>query len=243
MPGSIANEFERRFAVRCIEAYGSTEAGLPVFRPVNEALRPGSCGRMLSEWYDVMLADPDTDLPVADGEIGEILVRPKVPYTTFLEYYGMPEETARAWRNLWYHTGDSARQDEAGYFYFVDRTSDRIRRRGENIASHDIEAVLNSHPDVAEAAAVGVPAAEGEDEVKVFVVTLTDSDIEPNSLIDHCQRHLPYFALPRYIERVTELPKTPSGKLQKKELRARGLTGNEWDRGPQIPNRSVRQSI
>jgi crotonobetaine/carnitine-CoA ligase len=230
MPGPIAAEFEIRFGATCIEAYGSTEANLPIFRPVGEPLRPGSCGRVLSEWYDVMLADPDTDLPVPDGEIGEILVRPRVPFTMFTDYHGMPDATVRAWRNLWYHTGDSARRDSDGYFYFMDRTSDRIRRRGENIASQDIEAVINNHPDVAESAAIGVPAAEGEDEVKLFVVATSDALIRPAELIAHCSQHLPYFAVPRYVEVISELPKTPNGKLQKKKLRALGVTGAEWDR-------------
>ncbi|MGW5152390.1 AMP-binding protein [Rhodococcus koreensis] len=229
VPGPIAVDFEVRFGARCVEAYGSTEAGLPIFRPLGELIRPGSCGTVLSDWYDVILVDPETDLPVEIGEVGEILVRPRVSFTTFDSYFGMPEATVRAWRNLWYHTGDSARRDTEGYYYFVDRTSDRIRRRGENIASHDIEAVLNSHAAVAESAAVGVPAEEGEDEVKVFVVPASPG-ISPENLVDHCASQLPYFAVPRYIEIVPELPKTASGKLQKKQLRALGVTGAEWDR-------------
>lgn len=230
LPGPIAEDFQNRFGVTCLEAYGSTEAGLPIFSPPEKPVRPGSCGKVLELWYEVLLVDPETDLPVSEGEIGEILVRPRVPFTMFDCYYKMPEATVRAWRNLWFHTGDLAFRDEDNYYFFVDRTSDRIRRRGENIASHDIEAVLSSHQHIEECAAIGVPAEEGEDEIKVYVVLSGEAAINCPDLIAHCDRQLPYFAVPRYIEVIPQLPKTPSGKVQKKELRSLGVTGVEWDR-------------
>ena len=230
LPSVIARSFERRFGVTCIEAYGMTEICLPLYRPMDEPLRPGSCGKPLADWFDIQIVDPDTDEPVRVGEVGEIVVRPKGAYTTFTEYQAMPERTVEAWRNLWFHTGDAGRCDEDGYFYFVDRTNDRIRKRGENVTAYDIEVVLCEYPGVVEAAVVAVPAAEGEDDIKAVVVLAPDVCLDPVKLVDHCVPRLPYFSIPRYVEVRQDLPKTPSGKILKRELRADRDPASEWDR-------------
>lgn len=229
LPAGIATDFESRFSVRCVEAYGMTEVCLPLYRPRDGKLRPGSCGKVLADWFEVQLVDEDTDDPVPAGQVGEIVVRPKVPFTTFLGYHAMPERTVEAWRNLWFHTGDSAWCDEDGYFYFADRTRDRIRRRGENISSYDIELVLTRHPDVQEAAAVAVPASEGEDEILALVVPRAGVQLDLRALIAHCGSELPYFAVPRYVRELARLPKTPNGKVLKRDLRAQSVEG-AWDR-------------
>lgn len=232
IPAAIAFDFEKRFGTSCHEAYGMTEICLPLYRPKNEPLRPGSCGKPLEDWFQVQVVDPETDEPVADGEVGEIVVRPRVPFTTFLGYHGMPERTVEAWRNLWFHTGDAARRDEDGYYYFMDRLNDRIRRKGENVTTYDIELALSELPEVEEVAVVAVPAAEGDDDIKAFLVVTPGSELDPVDVLNQCAERLPYFAVPRYLEMVDVLPKTATGKILKRELRrADESAGAEaWDR-------------
>ncbi|MDV3125342.1 AMP-binding protein [Mycobacterium sp. 21AC1] len=231
IPAVIAEDFERRFDTTCVEAYGMTETCLPIYRPIDEPLRPGSCGKALEEWFEVAVVDPETDEPVPDGEVGEIVVRPRIPFTTFLHYHAMPERTVGAWRNLWFHTGDAGRRDADGYYYFLDRLNDRIRRKGENVTAYDIEVALTELPDVEDCAVVAKPAAEGEDDIKAFLV-LADGVTEPDPLavLGHCVKRLPYFAVPRYLEYIGELPKTPTGKVLKRTLRAMPDSRAEWDR-------------
>jgi crotonobetaine/carnitine-CoA ligase len=147
-------------------------------------------------------------------------------------YNAMPERTVEAWRNFWFHTGDAARRDEDGYFYFVDRIKDCIRVRGENISSYEIEKVLSEHPAVAEAAAVAVKSelVGGEDEVKACVVLKSGQRLTPQEVLDFCQPRMPYFAVPRYVEFVEALPKTPTEKVRKTALREAGITVATWDR-------------
>lgn len=228
LPSRLARTFPQRFGFECVEAYGMTEISLVLFRPDGDPARPGSSGKPYGNMFDLALLDPDTDQPVAPGTVGEIAIRPRHAWTIATGYDGMPEATAETFRNLWFHTGDAAWMDDEGYYYFVDRIRDRIRRRGENVSSFEIERAVGSHPAVIESAAVGVPADEGEDDIKVVVVT--SRCVTPEEVVDHCRIHLPYFAVPRYIEFASELPKTPSGKTIKAEIRKRGVTGTEWDR-------------
>jgi crotonobetaine/carnitine-CoA ligase len=148
-------------------------------------------------------------------------------------YYGRPHETAEAFRNLWFHTGDYGRRDEDGFFYFVDRKKDAIRRRGENITSSEVETAINAHPAVAENAVIAVPSELGEDEVMACVVLHPGTELDFAELIAFLDKRLPYFMVPRYLEVLPELPKTANEKVQKVELRRRGdngLTAGTWDR-------------
>lgn len=147
----------------------------------------------------------------------------------------MPDKSSEAFRNLWFHTGDGLRRDEEGWYYFVDRLKDALRRRGENISSFEIEQALLSHDMIQEVAAIGVPADQeaGEDEVMVFVVPTSRGHLTAESVWEYSERQLPDFAIPRYIEIVDSLPKTPSEKVRKIELRERGVTAHTNDRGPQ----------
>ena len=144
----------------------------------------------------------------------------------------MPERTVDTWRNFWFHTGDAGRIDERGYLCYIDRIKDTIRRRGENISSYEVEAVLLEYPGIAEVAAGAVKADEdGEDEVLVCLVLAVGAERpDPVKLLDFCVERMPYFAVPRYIEVVEEIPKTPSQKIQKNKLRERGLSASTWDR-------------
>ena len=146
-------------------------------------------------------------------------------------YYKMPEETLRAFRNLWYHTGDYGMKDENGYFYFVDRKKDSIRRRGENISSFEVEEVVNSHPAILESAVIAIKDKEmTEDEVKICVILKEGQTLVPAELIHYCKERMAYFMVPRYVEFMKEFPKTPNQKIEKYKLRDRGITPETWDR-------------
>lgn len=220
----------QRFGIKdVIGLYGMTEINIPLYTRPGES-RPGSCGKLWDRYYELQIVDPDTDLPLPPNTVGEIVVRPKLPFGFMLEYMNMPEKTVEAWRNFWFHTGDAARIDEEGYVFFVDRIKDCIRRRGENISSFQIEQVIADHPAVAEVAAVAVKSevVGGEDEVKVVVVLSKDMSVE--TLGEYCAQHLPRFAVPRYVEFISALPKTPTNKVQKNKLREQGVTPSTWDR-------------
>jgi len=218
--GSILEDFRRRFGVEAfVEVFGLTETSMPILSPYGEDRPLGACGLANEEWFDVRLVDSETDEEVGTGEVGELVVRPKHPWTTCSGYFGMPEKTVEAFRNLWFHTGDGLKRDEDGWFYFVDRLKDAIRRRGENISSYEVEQAVLGCPEVLECAAIGVAADvdAGEDEVMIFVVAR--EAITTDEIHSWCRDRLPAFAMPRYIRVVDGLPKTPSGKVRKAELR------------------------
>ncbi|MBN1613784.1 MAG: AMP-binding protein [Deltaproteobacteria bacterium] len=228
---ALDEAFRERFGVRSVETYTSTEAGIGTGSPYGR-WRPGSCGQANDEIYEVKIVDED-DREVGSGEEGEMVLRPRLPFVITTGYYKFPQATADTFRNLWFHTGDRAYRDADGYFYFVERIQDCIRRRGENISAFEVEQVVNSHPMVVESAAFGVPSELEEEEVKVAVVLQEGADHDYEGLVVHCQERLPYFMVPRYIEFVGELPKTPIGKNSKHELRIRGdhgITAATWDR-------------
>jgi crotonobetaine/carnitine-CoA ligase len=169
----------------------------------------------------------DIDVPV--GEVGELVLRTE-PWGIFAGYHRKPEATAEAFRNLWFHTGDGFRRDAEDNFYFVDRVKDAIRRRGENISSFEVEAAVNSHPDVQESAAIGIAVPGEEQEIKVFAVRRGTALPTHTDLAGHLAERLPRFMVPRYLEFVDALPKTEaSNRIKKAVLRERGLTGQTWD--------------
>lgn len=225
--------FEKRFGVPFMQGFGMTECNIVAYTRPGDALVPGCAGYPLAEWFEVGIVDPGTDAPLPPDQVGEIVVRPKVPGCVMAGYFRMPDKTIEAWRNLWFHTGDAGRFDDLGRLHYVDRLKDCIRRRGENISSFEIEQVLNAHPAVAESAVVGirVAGAGGEDEVKACVVPAAGATLDPVELLDWCTPRMPYFAVPRFVEVVAgELAKTPTGKLQKTALREAGVTSATWDR-------------
>lgn len=225
--------FQERFGVPFLQGFGMTECNIPAYGRPGDPLIPGCAGYPLAEWFDVAIANPETDELAPAGQTGEIVVRPKVPGCFMAGYFRMPDKTVEAWRNLWFHTGDAGRLDEQGRLHYIDRLKDCIRRRGENISAFEIEQVLNAHPAVAESAVMGirVAGAGGEDEVMVCVVAAPGAAIDPGALLDWCTPRMPHFAVPRFVEIVAgELPKTPTGKVQKTALRAAGVTATTWDR-------------
>ncbi|MEZ5235558.1 MAG: AMP-binding protein [Acidimicrobiales bacterium] len=177
--------FEERFGVRLVQGFGMTEINMVAYSDPADPADPGCAGRVLEEFFEVIVADPDTDEALPPDTVGEILVRPRQPFCFNVGYFKMDDKTVEAWRNLWFHTGDAGRFDAEGRLHFVDRLKDRIRRRGENISSYEIEQVLNNHPAVFESAAVGVKVAGagGEEEIKAVLVAEPGATIDPAELI------------------------------------------------------------
>jgi crotonobetaine/carnitine-CoA ligase len=226
-PADVMEEVEARFGIKCLEGFGMTEIGIPIHVRVNDR-RAGSCGKPMDIYEFMLVDDEDNEVPI--GEIGEIVFRPKEPFTMMLEYYNMPEKTLESFRNLWFHTGDLAKKDEDGYYYFVDRKKDALRRRGENISSFEVERAINTHPKVLESAAVAVKSELAEDEVKICVVLQPGEKLSYEELISYANDRMPYFAVPRYVEFMDKLPKTPTERIQKYVLKQAGITENTWDR-------------
>lgn len=230
---AILADFKRRFDVHVfVDAFGQTETCWPLMTPFDEDRPPGAVGKVVADWYDVRLVDPETDEDVADGELGELVVRHKRPWTLCAGYNANPDATLKAMRNLWWHTGDGMRRDADGWYYFVDRVNDALRVRGENVSSYEVEQVVLSHPDVLECAAVGLrtESSGGEHEIKISVVPRPGLTIDPATLIRHCEARAPYFAVPRFVEFIERLPRTPTEKIQKHLLRKSGIGPTTWDR-------------
>ncbi len=222
-------QFLARFgAVVLSQLYGQTECGAITYARLSEERNLGSIGKP-APYLDVRLNDDD-DREVATGEVGEIVVRPKVPNAVYQGYWRKPEATIEAWRNLWHHTGDYGRADDDGFITFVDRKKDALRRRGENVSSQELERAIASHPKIAEAAVHAVPSPMAEDDIKACVVlAMQDDPVAPAELFEFFQRVLPYFAIPRYVEIVPELPKNATLRVMKHLLRERGVTPETWD--------------
>jgi crotonobetaine/carnitine-CoA ligase len=193
----------------------------------HDDVRPRGCGRPRS-YVDVRLVD-ENDIDVKPGEVGEIVVRAKEPWSLMLGYHRMPEETVHAFRNLWLHSGDCAYQDESGQYFFVDRRKDALRRRGENISSFEVERMIISRSDIAEAAVIGVPSEHTEEEMMVFLKLTPGAQFDPEILLHDLSERMPYFMVPRYYEVVDSFPMTPTHKVQKKALRERGVGEATWD--------------
>ncbi|MHB1468922.1 MAG: AMP-binding protein [Solirubrobacteraceae bacterium] len=228
----LSNRFRDRFGIeRIVTSYGTSEVGMVARRVVDRSDRIHS-GEVGDEFYEVQIVDEE-DRPLPHGQVGEIAVRTRLPWTVTHGYFGMEERTVEAFRNLWFHTGDAGRFDEAGNLCFVDRLADRIRRRGENVASADVEYVLAGHDAVVEAAVVAVSADEegGEDEIKACLVLQDGEAIDFDEFWAWCEERLPYFAVPRYLELCEALPKTPTEKVIKAELRVSRDGATIADRG------------
>ncbi len=228
---SILEDFKLRFGIEAfVEVFGLTETCAPILSPYGESRPAGAAGLQASEWFEIRLVDPDTDVEVPVGEVGELVVRPRYPWTCSMGYYGMAAKTVEAWRNLWFHTGDALRRDGNGWYYFVDRYKDALRRRGENISSYEIEQAILSHEAVLEVAVIGVQAEVEAGEDEVMAVVVTRDPIGPEAVWEWCAGRVPGFAIPRFVRFVDSLPKTPSEKIRKAALRDEGITGDTHDR-------------
>lgn len=226
-PMALFEAIEKRFGVTLIEGYGMSEIGLPLMNTLRER-KPATCGKPRPD-CTVKVVD-DHGREVGPDTAGELLIRPLKPYSMLLEYYKMPDKTVEAWGDLWFHTGDYLYYDQEGYFHFVDRKKDALRRRGENISSYEVEKVINSHPAVLESAAVAVKSELGEDEVMVCLKLKPKQTLTPEDLTAYCEDHMAYFMIPRYFRFMENLPKTPTERIEKYKLREEGVSKDTWDR-------------
>lgn len=227
-PGPAWEPFRERFGVTLVDGFGSTETNL-VIGSTPAQQRPGLIGTV-RDGFSARVVD-EALVPVPDGTPGELLVRSQQPFAFCTGYLGESAPPPHSWRS----TGDRVIREPDGWFRFVDRIKDVIRRRGENISSYEVEAAVRSHPAVAEAAAFPVASELAEDEVMVAVVVRPGTVLDLEDLTRHCARELPAFAVPRYIETVPSLPLTETGKVRKAVLRERGVTAATWDRPAGAP--------
>ena len=226
LPSNL-DEFRRRFGVEVTTAYGMSEIGR-VMDGGPDGLVPGSAGTG-RPGYELRLVD-EAGRDIDGPGTGELWVRPTVPFTVMTGYHNLPEKTAETIVDGWTHTGDVFRRDDDGNWYFLDRMKDALRRRGENVSSFEVESVINEHPAVLESAVVAVPSPLTEDDIKAVIVLREGTPVEPEELLRFLIDRLPYFMVPRYLEYVAELPKTPTQKIQKNLLRESGVSGEVWDR-------------
>jgi crotonobetaine/carnitine-CoA ligase len=226
-PADEWHAFQERFNTKLLEVYGMTECYCCLVSPYDEP-RAGSCGKAITGW-DVRIVDDDYN-ECQPGSLGEFIARSNKNFVGTTGYYNKPEATLDLFDNGWIHTGDLGRMDEDRYFYFVDRKKQAIRRRGENISSFEVESVVSSHEAVLESCVVGVPSDVGEEEVKAVVVLKEGQEVSEEELIRWCEPRMAYFAIPRYIAIRSELPKTPSERVEKFKLKKEGITEDCWDR-------------
>ncbi len=227
VPAHLHEVFTVRTGIVLLDAYGATESNATIGTTI-DTRRPGWMGKLF-DGFQARVADED-DNEVPDGTPGELLLRADEPFAMATGYIGMPDKTVEAWRNLWLHTGDRVVRDAEGYYKFIDRMKDSIRRRGENISSFEVERVIMSHPAVEIAAVFPVPSDLAEDEVMTTVVVKDGAALDGAELIRFCEGRLSYFAIPRFVDFVSELPRTESGKVQKFKLREQGRSPVTWDR-------------
>jgi carnitine-CoA ligase len=228
-PPDLHPRFEQRFGCVLVEVYGSTEANTVTFNPY-DARKWGSCG-LPTAGYDVLLVDDD-DNEVGTGEIGELLVRPRRAHSVFEGYWGLPEKTVAAFRGLWYRTGDLLRRDEDGYFFFVARKSETIRHHGYMVSPSQIEDVVREFDGVLECAAVGVPDERAEEDIKLLLVPQAAHTLDVERIRRQCEQDLPSWMVPRYLEVRSDLPKTPTQKVEKFRLKREGIGPATKDLGP-----------
>lgn len=216
-----------RFGFDYVSGFNMTEVSSPLITSVNSRVF-GGCGRPRTGVTCRLVDEHDVEVPL--GSAGELMVRSDAPWSMNAGYNGMPEATAEAWRNGWFHTGDLFRQDAEGHFYFLDRIKDSIRRRGENISSFEVEEAVRGCPDVDEAVAVGVASEIEEQEVLVAVTARPGRQVDPRALIEFLIPRLADFMVPRYVRVVDEIPRTDTNKVRKVVFREQGVTTDTWDR-------------
>ncbi len=223
---TVQRAFEERFGVRLIEIYGMNEGNIPAYTPF-DARKPGSCGKAIPD-FELKIFD-DNDHELSPGQVGEIVWRPKKPFTVMNGYYKMPERTIEMWRNLWFHSGDLGYLDEDGYLFFVRRKAESIRSRAYFISPTQVEEIVNSHSKVLASCAIGIPG-EIDQDVMVWIEPVADEHITAEELMAYCEENMPYYMVPRYIQFTDALPLTTSEKVARHELKKIGVTDRTWDR-------------
>jgi crotonobetaine/carnitine-CoA ligase len=229
----ILRPFMQRFGIESVgSGFGQSEVMGATFYCSSHDLKDGSSGCTLDDdLVETKLLD-DNDEEVGVDVVGEICVRPRIPYSLFTGYLGQPEATLDTFRNMWHHSGDLGRRDADGEIFFVDRKKDSLRHKGRNTSTFEVEHIARQFSGVANAAAVGVtvPELEYEEELMVVLLRQSGAEIDPLEFCKFMDAHAPYFFVPRYVEVVDVLPMTPTNKIQKFVLRDKGVGPATWDR-------------
>jgi crotonobetaine/carnitine-CoA ligase len=228
-PTEIILDFERRFHLEIVESYGTTEGGSVQNQPGRRKI--GSFGT--PPYYNEAKVVDDDGRELPPNKVGEMVIRPRDPAEKWVEYYKEPEATEEKMKEGWFHSEDLAVIDEDGYFFFKGRKKDAIRRRGENVSAQEVEKIINAHAAVLKCAAYGVPSELSEEDIMVAVALKPGSVLTPEELIRYCQEKMARFMVPRYVEWIDFLPKTPSLRIEKYKLKERGVTPTTWDREKQ----------
>lgn len=233
MPEDLIVPFSRRFGIETIsQRFGQSEAALLLHRVHGHGRtwKANALGEQYPGGVEVKLLD-DVGNEVAAGEVGEFCAKPTTPFTLFNGYFDDPEATKAAYVGEWYRTGDLGIRDADGDYFFVDRKRDAVRYKGRNISTLEVEAAVRKHPAIADVAAFGIRATElsAESELKVSAILKPGTTLKPEDLARFINDHAPYYFVPRYVEFVSDLPYTPTKKLQKYILRKQGVTATTWD--------------
>jgi crotonobetaine/carnitine-CoA ligase len=225
----VKQKWRERFGAKRVGSndYGMTEAAVLTWLDGLDYAAPNSSGKRYADFDLRVFDDEDRELP--PNVPGEVVVRPNKPDIMFQGYWRRPEATSAVMRNQWFHTGDVGMFDDEGFFYFVDRKKDYLKRRGENISSYEMEVTFQDHPDIQEVAVHAVASPVGEDDVKVTAVLRPGATLSEEALCRWAIERVPYYAVPRYIEFRSELPKNPQSKVLKYQLRDEGKTASTWD--------------
>ncbi len=231
-PANLWEAFEKRFQVKIWEGYGAVDGGgVTISNPGDAPV--GSVGKPAPHlvWK---LVDEDGN-EVSPGVPGELITQVLDKRTGGVEYYKNPKASAEKVKGDWIHSGDLFYRDAEGFLYFVDRKTDSMRRRGENISSWEVEKVIEKFPAVAECAAFGVPSELGEDEVMVWIRPKEGCSLDLKELMRFCADQMAYFMVPRYVDVVEEIPRTSTFRALKGEMKKRGVTERTWDREKEMP--------
>ncbi|MFF2486173.1 AMP-binding protein [Microbacterium sp. NPDC058062] len=232
-------QFEARFDLEVSGGYASSEAGMVTRQPYPKPDHR-TIGRPNPE-FEVKLVDAE-GREVGVDQPGEALIRTTERDIMSRGYWRMPEATDTAWKDGWFHSGDGLRRDADGQFYFVDRVKDSIRRRGENVSSVELEAIVDGHPFVAESAAIAIPDTEVDDDIMIVVVRAEDGELTAEELWGFLDLRAPRFMVPRFVRFVEELPRTVTGRVRKVALRDEGVVGDVHERSRRAGSAADRET-
>ncbi|MBA1204274.1 ATP-dependent acyl-CoA ligase [Pseudomonas capeferrum] len=230
-PPELQARWRERFGVKHTvggAGFGLTECAIVTLLPFGQPEKPNCAGRRCDAFDIRVVDDHDVELPY--GTAGELIVRPLKPHVMFEGYWNRPADTLKVMRNMWFHTGDIGKMDEDGFFFFLDRKKDYMRRGGENISGFEMERSFIAHPEIEEVAVHAVFSELSEDEVKVTAVLREGSNLSEEQLCRWAIERVPYYAVPRFIEFRPSLPRSPVGRILKYQLREEGVTAHTWDR-------------
>jgi len=230
LPSHIEPAFSRRFGIDIVPTFGGTEIGgsAVINTPLGQEHKKGTNGRA-NGWCEIAVVDRD-DVSLPANSVGEIVVRPTIPFSTMNGYHNNEKRTLECTRNLWIHTGDLGSIDDDGWLTFVGRQAHWLRRRSENISAYEIEAAISKISGIAEVVVVGVPSELGEDEVKAFIVPQHDHKLQPEEIVSELATQIAHYKVPRYIEFVDDLPRsTAKQEIERHKLKALNHS-NAWDR-------------